>query len=53
MAESALGATISELNIQSARVNVPKTQFSMLVPEVSAALPANLASVVIFGIEVT
>ncbi|KAF9583912.1 Isochorismatase domain-containing protein 1 [Lunasporangiospora selenospora] len=46
----ALGATAPELDISGARINLPKTKFSMLVPEVEKELQ-GIKSVVLFGIE--
>ncbi|XP_078589592.1 isochorismatase domain-containing protein 1-like [Branchiostoma floridae x Branchiostoma japonicum] len=48
-----LGSTVAELDVSSAKVVVPKTKFSMVVPEVEEVLKsmAGLRSVVLFGIE--
>ncbi|KAF9928397.1 Isochorismatase domain-containing protein 1 [Linnemannia zychae] len=46
----ALGATASELDLSQAKVNYPKTKFSMYVPEVEKELK-GIKSVVLFGIE--
>ncbi|KAM6985388.1 isochorismatase domain-containing protein 1 [Aplochiton taeniatus] len=48
-----LGSTVQELDLSAARLVVPKTKFSMVVPEVEALLaelPA-VRSVVLFGVE--
>ncbi|ORZ15501.1 Isochorismatase-like protein [Lobosporangium transversale] len=47
---TALGQTATELDISQAKVNIPKTKFSMLVPEVEKELQ-GIKSVVLFGIE--
>ncbi|KAG0026227.1 Isochorismatase domain-containing protein 1 [Podila clonocystis] len=46
----ALGATATELDLSAAKVNYPKTKFSMFVPEVEKELK-GIKSVVLFGIE--
>ncbi|KAF9575730.1 Isochorismatase domain-containing protein 1 [Mortierella alpina] len=46
----ALGATATELDLSQAKINIPKTKFSMYVPEVQKELK-NIKSVVLFGIE--
>ncbi|KAF9948536.1 Isochorismatase domain-containing protein 1 [Mortierella alpina] len=46
----ALGATATELDLSQAKINVPKTKFSMYVPEVQKELK-GIKSVVLFGIE--
>ncbi|XP_061428404.1 isochorismatase domain-containing protein 1-like [Lethenteron reissneri] len=49
-----LGSTVPELNLAGARAVLPKTRFSMLVPEVEALLLGELRavrSVVLFGVE--
>lgn len=46
----ALGQTAPELDLSQAKLNVPKTKFSMLVPEVEKELK-DIKSVVLFGIE--
>ncbi|KAG0232702.1 Isochorismatase domain-containing protein 1 [Actinomortierella wolfii] len=46
----ALGATAAEIDISTAKVNVPKTKFSMYIPEVQKELK-GVKSVVLFGIE--
>ena len=51
-----LGNTVNELNIQHAIKVVPKTKFSMVVPEVAEEMKTlcqgGLKHVVLFGIEV-
>ncbi|RUP46026.1 hypothetical protein BC936DRAFT_147445 [Jimgerdemannia flammicorona] len=48
----ALGATISELDVSDAKLVVPKTKFSMYVPEVATEMSrTKINSVVLFGIE--
>lgn len=52
---SALGKTVSELDIKDARVVAAKTKFSMYVPEVQKYMQENLGdspAAVLFGIEV-
>ncbi|KAF9933581.1 Isochorismatase domain-containing protein 1 [Mortierella alpina] len=46
----ALGATATELDLSQAKINIPKTKFSMYVPEVQKELK-GIKSVVLFGIE--
>ncbi|KAF9988300.1 Isochorismatase domain-containing protein 1 [Modicella reniformis] len=46
----ALGATATELDISQAKINLPKTKFSMFLPEVEKELK-GIKSVVLFGIE--
>ncbi|KAF8935812.1 Isochorismatase domain-containing protein 1 [Dissophora ornata] len=46
----ALGATATELDLSQAKINIPKTKFSMFVPEVEKELQ-GIKSVVLFGIE--
>ncbi|KAF8982712.1 Isochorismatase domain-containing protein 1 [Entomortierella lignicola] len=46
----ALGATAGELDISSAKINAPKSKFSMYLPEVEKELK-GIKSVVLFGIE--
>ncbi|KAG0051172.1 Isochorismatase domain-containing protein 1 [Gryganskiella cystojenkinii] len=46
----ALGATATELDLSQAKINIPKTKFSMYVPEVEKQLK-GVKSVVLFGIE--
>ncbi|KAG0369766.1 Isochorismatase-like protein [Gamsiella multidivaricata] len=46
----ALGATANELDLSQAKINIPKTKFSMFVPEVEKELK-GIKSVVLFGIE--
>ncbi|GJJ73090.1 hypothetical protein EMPS_05448 [Entomortierella parvispora] len=46
----ALGATAPELDLSAAKINLPKTKFSMYVPEVEKELK-GIKSVVLFGIE--
>ncbi|KAJ1921953.1 hypothetical protein H4219_000300 [Mycoemilia scoparia] len=47
-----LGNTVPELDVENAAAVVPKTKFSMLVPEVETKLKEfQTKSVVIFGIE--
>ncbi|KAF9356032.1 Isochorismatase domain-containing protein 1 [Mortierella sp. NVP85] len=45
-----LGVTAKELDLSQAKINIPKTKFSMYVPEVEKELK-NIKSVVLFGIE--
>jgi hypothetical protein len=50
-----LGHTVAELDVSKALVVSPKTRFSMLTPEVLAALNTlgpERRSIVLFGIEV-
>ncbi|KAI8075244.1 Isochorismatase-like protein [Gongronella butleri] len=47
-----LGPTVAELDVSDAVLNVPKTKFSMLVPEVHETLKKhNTKSVLLLGIE--
>jgi hypothetical protein len=46
-----LGATATELDLSQAKINYPKTKFSMYIPEVEKELK-GIKSVVLFGIEV-
>lgn len=48
-----LGSTVAEIDVTSAKLVVPKTKFSMVVPEVEAALSdiPGIQSVVLFGVE--
>lgn len=52
-----LGKTVADIDISKALLIVPKTRFSMLVPEVDRLLhtlcDGILESIVLFGIEVT
>lgn len=49
----ALGVTINEIDISEAKLVLPKTKFSMYLPEVAEELKkTNVKSVVLFGIEV-
>ncbi|KAG0253195.1 Isochorismatase domain-containing protein 1 [Mortierella polycephala] len=48
----ALGITAPELDLSQAKMNLPKTKFSMFIPEVEKELKSNnIKSVVLFGIE--
>ena len=48
-----LGATVHELDVSHAAVHVPKTLFSMHVPQVQSFLTTRkITNVVLFGIEV-
>ena len=51
-----LGKTVQDIDISKALIVIPKTRFSMLVPEVERLLhtlcDGILESVVLFGIEV-
>ena len=51
-----MGNTVSEINIQHALAVVPKTKFSMIVPEVEPLLKevcgGNLKVAILFGVEV-
>jgi hypothetical protein len=48
-----LGATVAELDVSDAKVVLPKTKFSMYLPEVAESLKQNnIKSVILFGIEV-
>ncbi|KAF9092070.1 Isochorismatase domain-containing protein 1 [Mortierella sp. AD031] len=46
----ALGSTATELDLSQAKVNHPKTKFSMYIPEIEKELK-GIKSVVLFGIE--
>nr|XP_023662583.1 isochorismatase domain-containing protein 1 isoform X1 [Paramormyrops kingsleyae] len=48
-----LGSTVQELDLTGAKLVFPKTKFSMVLPEVEAALAEipGLRSVVLFGVE--
>ncbi|KAI9148495.1 hypothetical protein H9P43_010199 [Blastocladiella emersonii ATCC 22665] len=47
-----LGQTVAEIDVAHAAVNVPKTRFSMVVPEVADLLAERaVENVVVFGIE--
>uniref|UniRef100_A0A8C4QQ64 Isochorismatase domain-containing protein 1 n=1 Tax=Eptatretus burgeri TaxID=7764 RepID=A0A8C4QQ64_EPTBU len=48
-----LGSTVEELYLVSAQMVLPKTQFSMLLPEVLTLLQnsPNISSIVLFGVE--
>uniref|UniRef100_UPI00358EB2A5 isochorismatase domain-containing protein 1 isoform X4 n=1 Tax=Myxine glutinosa TaxID=7769 RepID=UPI00358EB2A5 len=48
-----LGSTVEELDLGSARMVLPKTQFSMLLPDVLTLLQnsPNISSIVLFGLE--
>lgn len=51
-----LGKTVSDIDVSKATIVVPKTRFSMIVPEVDRLLHSLcdgvLESIVLFGIEV-
>ncbi|CAG8478285.1 1589_t:CDS:2 [Paraglomus brasilianum] len=48
----ALGHTVSELDVASAKLNISKSKFSMFVPEIKKWLEtSSVKSVVLFGIE--
>ena len=51
-----LGPTVSDINLSKARAVIPKTKFSMVVPEVERLLhtlcDGVLETIVLFGIEV-
>lgn len=49
-----LGATVQEMDLTGAKLVFPKTKFSMVVPEVEAALAEipGARSIVLFGVEV-
>lgn len=49
-----LGSTVQELDLTGVKLVVPKTRFSMVLPEVEAALAEipGVRSVVLFGVEV-
>lgn len=47
-----LGSTVSELDVSDAKVVLPKTKFSMYLPEIAQSLKeTNIKSVILFGIE--
>ncbi|XP_062410728.1 isochorismatase domain-containing protein 1 [Sardina pilchardus] len=48
-----LGSTVQEMDLSGAKLVFPKTKFSMVLPEVEAALAENPAvrSIVLFGVE--
>ncbi|XP_043916742.1 isochorismatase domain-containing protein 1 [Protopterus annectens] len=48
-----LGSTVQELDLSGAKLVLPKTKFSMVLPEVEAALAEipGIHSVVLFGVE--
>ncbi|XP_026721826.1 isochorismatase domain-containing protein 1 [Athene cunicularia] len=48
-----LGSTVQEIDLTGAKLVLPKTKFSMLLPEVEAALAEipGVRSVVLFGVE--
>uniref|UniRef100_UPI00398ECB2B isochorismatase domain-containing protein 1 n=1 Tax=Pristiophorus japonicus TaxID=55135 RepID=UPI00398ECB2B len=48
-----LGSTVAEIDLTIAKLVIPKTKFSMVVPEVEAALHEmpGVQSVVLFGVE--
>ncbi|RKP37109.1 Isochorismatase-like protein [Dimargaris cristalligena] len=47
-----LGPTVSELDVSSAEMVLPKTKFSMFLPEIQASLEAKrITSIVLLGIE--
>lgn len=50
-----LGSTVQELDLTGAKLVFPKTMFSMVLPEVEAALAEipGVRSVVLFGVEVS
>lgn len=49
-----LGSTVQEIDLTGAKLVLPKTKFSMVLPEVEAALAEipGVRSVVLFGVEV-
>ena len=51
-----LGNSVSEINIEHAVCTVPKTKFSMIIPEVENAIKTlcdgQLKCVILFGVEV-
>lgn len=49
-----LGSTVQEMDLSGAKLVIPKTKFSMVLPEVEASLAEipGLRSVVLFGVEV-
>lgn len=50
-----LGSTVQEMDLTGAKLVFPKTKFSMVLPEVEAALAEipGVRSVVLFGVEVS
>lgn len=50
-----LGSTVQEMDLTGAKLVFPKTKFSMVLPEVEAALVEipGVRSVVLFGVEVS
>lgn len=49
-----LGSTVQEIDLTGAKLVLPKTKFSMVLPEVEAALAEipSVRSIVLFGVEV-
>lgn len=49
-----LGSTVQEIDLTGAKLVLPKTKFSMVLPEVEAALAEipGVRSIVLFGVEV-
>jgi hypothetical protein len=48
-----LGSTVSALDVSDAKVVLPKTKFSMYLPEIAQSLKeTEIKSVILFGIEV-
>lgn len=50
-----LGSTVQEIDLTGVKLVLPKTRFSMVIPEVEAALAEipGVRSVVLFGVEVS
>lgn len=50
-----LGSTVQEIDLTGVKLVLPKTKFSMVLPEVEAALAEipGVRSVVLFGVEVS
>lgn len=50
-----LGSTVQEIDLTGVKLVLPKTKFSMVLPEVEAALVEipGVRSVVLFGVEVS
>lgn len=50
-----LGSTVQEIDLTGAKLVLPKTKFSMVLPEVEAAIAEipGIRSVVLFGVEVS
>ena len=50
-----LGSTVQEMDLTGVKLVLPKTKFSMVLPEVEAALAEipGVRSVVLFGVEVS